>query len=80
MRNLCAGHPAKRSKAVPKTQRAFMGRSFGNYSNVRYELWIDGSEHPTHPTFNLHQMIDQYDAEAAHVLSDVLAALKARWS
>jgi hypothetical protein len=79
MRNLCAGHPAKRSVGVPKTQRAFMGRDFGDYPNIQYELWEDGSARPTHPSFNLHQMIENYEPEAAQMLGGVLAALKTRW-
>lgn len=79
LRNLCAGHPANRSLGVQKTQRAFMGRNFGDYPDIRYELWEDGSASPTHPSFNLHKMIRQYDLEAAQVLDAILAALKTRW-
>jgi|SRR5271169_9664 len=78
-RNLCAGHPAKRSVGVPKTQRAFMGRDFGQYRNIEYELWEVGSAHPTHPSFDLRKMIDDYELEASGVLDSVLAALKTRW-
>lgn len=78
-RNLCAGHPAKRSFGVPKSQRAFMGRSFGTYSNIQYELWEEGSQTPTHPTFDLKQMIVDYEQEAVQVLDVVLTTLKTRW-
>lgn len=56
VRNLCAGHPASRTFGVPATQRTFMGRSFGNYDRIMYELW-DASGVITHPVFNLRQMI-----------------------
>ncbi len=79
MRNLCAGHPAKRSFGVPSTQRAFMGRNFGDYPSIQYELWESGSASPTHPSFNLHQMIERYAPDAAQVLDGALAALKKRW-
>src|SRR6266850_2533709 len=43
LRNICAGHPAKkdRPKAVPLT-RTFMGRAFGDYNAIRYEQWQAG--------------------------------------
>ena len=55
-----------------------MGRSFGNYDRIMYELW-DASGVITHPVFNLRQMIQDYDGEAAQALQNVLAAMKARW-
>lgn len=79
MRNLCAGHPAMRKIGVPVAQRAFMGRSFGTYSRIQYELWEEGSGKSTHPTFNLRQMIDDYEQEAVQVLKTILATLKTRW-
>ena len=56
-----------------------MGRKFGDYPNIKYELWEDGSARPTHPSFDLRQLIGEYAMEAAQVLEDVLTALKARW-
>lgn len=79
IRNLCAGHPAKRSIGVVRPQHVFTGRNFGGYSNVQYELWEDGSAKPVHPSFDLRRMIDDYDPEAAEVLNNVLDTLKARW-
>src|SRR6266404_3083855 len=58
-RNICAGHPARRSYGVAGTQRAFMGRSFGNYDRVTYELWDANMPNPTHPSFNLRHMIEE---------------------
>lgn len=79
-RNLLAGHPAKRKFGVPATQRAFMGRNFGTYRSIKYEMFDAQSSKTTHPTFNLRQMIDEYDAEAAQVLDKILAAMKSRWA
>lgn len=78
VRNRCAGHPASRTLGVPATQRAFMGRSFGKYDRITYELW-DARGLIEHPVFNLRQMIQDYDGEAAQVLQSVLAAMTARW-
>src|SRR6202158_707216 len=71
-RNVCAGHPANRDRGVPASQRSFMGRSFGNYTHVTYELWDDATETTTHPSFNLQKMIDDYDKEARDLLKIVL--------
>jgi hypothetical protein len=79
IRNLCAGHPAKRSVGVPTTQRAFMGRDFGDYPSIHYEVFEEGSAAPKRPSFNLKAMLQTYDAEAAEVLKGVLSTLKARW-
>jgi len=78
-RNTCAGHPVRRTRGVLATQRAFMGRSFGNYNGVTYELWDAGAQKPTHPSFNFRQMIDGYDKEASQALSSVLISMKAQW-
>lgn len=79
LRNLCAGHPAKRTHGVPAVQRAFMGRSFGNYDAVRYELWDANTGRRTHPVVDLRQMVTSYDTEARIVLLDVLSAMKSKW-
>jgi hypothetical protein len=79
VRNVCAGHPANRTHGVPAPQRTFMGRAFGDYNRITYETWnADGTE-PTHPSFNLRQMIDDYDKQASTVLDNVLTAMKTRW-
>ena len=78
-RNLCAGHPAKRSMGVPATQRAFMGRNFGDYTGIQYELWEHGAAQPAHPTFNLRKLIEGYDTEGARILHDILIVMKKRW-
>jgi hypothetical protein len=78
-RHRCAGHPARRSHGVPATQRTFMGRSFGKYDHISYELWDAGTKQRTHPTFNLRHMVDDYDKEASRILCDVLTSMKSKW-
>lgn len=77
IRNLCAGHPANRGNGA---QRTFMGRRFGDYNHIQYELW-DARDplHPSHPTFDLSAMIRAYDVEGAQALSYVLRSLATRW-
>lgn len=80
VRNLCAGHPANRAKGVPATQRTFMGRGFGHYNQIRYELWdARAPRQPSHPAFNLSAMIKAYDAEGPQTLNTVLCALATKW-
>lgn len=74
-RHLCAGHPAHRAHG----QRVFMGRCFGDYGCIRYEIWDAQTGKTTHPTFNLRRMIDAYDEEAGDLLGTVLTAMKAIW-
>jgi hypothetical protein len=78
VRNLCAAHPAKRGHKSP--QRTFMGRNFGNYNRIQYELWdARVPTQPSHPTFDLGAMIKSYDDEAAQTLRAVLDAMAAKW-
>ena len=80
IRNLCAGHPAKRTRGTSATQRTFMGRRFGSYNEIRYELWdARNPDWPSHPTFNLRKMIKGYDAEGTRILKKVLCALATKW-
>ncbi|HZS63679.1 MAG TPA: hypothetical protein VFA53_04175 [Xanthobacteraceae bacterium] len=78
-RHLCAGHPANRNHGVPAPQRTFMGRGFGSYDRIQYELWDASTGQITHPVFDLRQMIDHYDSEASTVLGGVLSAMKSKW-
>jgi hypothetical protein len=79
-RNLCAGHPAKRAHGVPATQRTFMGRHFGDYNRIQYELWdAQAPKQPTNPTFDLGAMIKAYDGEGAEALNAVLCSLITKW-
>jgi uncharacterized protein with HEPN domain len=79
LRNMCAGHPAKkdRPKSMPVT-RTFMARGFGDYSAIRYEKWqSDGSR--SFPTVNLGELIDSYAAEAEALLGQILQSMKHQW-
>jgi len=78
-RHLCAGHPANRSHGVPAPQRTFMGRSFGEYGRIQYEMWDAHTGSLTHRVFNLRQMINGYDLEAQAVLNVVLSTMKSKW-
>jgi hypothetical protein len=79
VRNVCAGHPANRAHGLPAPQRTFMGRSFGNYNRVSYELWDASTQGITHPSFILRQMIDDYDRQASQILQNVLTTMKSKW-
>jgi hypothetical protein len=78
-RNLCAGHPANRSQHMPSPQRTFMGRNFGTYRNIQYELWDANAGETTHPQFDLGTLLHDYDAEASQLLGAVLDHMKMRW-
>ncbi len=56
-----------------------MGRSFGNYDRIQYELWDASTGQTTHPVIDLRQMINRYDAEASVVLKGVLSTMKSKW-
>jgi hypothetical protein len=80
LRNVCVGHPAK--KALPKhpLSRSFMGRHFGDYDLITYELWTQGSRDPApHPRVPLGALLDACAAEAEAQLSAVLVEMKKRW-
>lgn len=79
LRNVCAGHPAKRDrpKSVPLT-RSFLGRMFGGYGTLKYEQWEPGVG-TTHPQVRLGELLDSYAVEAERVLSRVLECMHARW-
>ena len=78
-RNLCSGHPSNQSHRRPAPQRAFMGRGFGNYKEIRYEVWDAQTHTATHPTFDLGSLICAYETEAEKILLDILADMKQRW-
>ena len=80
IRHLCAGHPANRSRGVrDPPKRTFMGRSFGGYEEIQYEMWDAATDTSTHPVFNLRKMITDYDLEAKQVLDTVLSTMKSKW-
>jgi hypothetical protein len=75
LRNRCAGHPANKTIGGGSL-RSFMGRGFGPYERITYEQYDSSTRTRTHPTFNLKALINSYDAEAARLLSAVLAEMK----
>ena len=77
LRNICAGHPAKKDRPKPVV-RSFMGRNFGGYDAMTYELWKKGAG-TTHPKVALGALIDAYAGEAGAQLAAVLAKMKNRW-
>ncbi len=79
LRNICAGHPAKRDRPLtsPLT-RTFMGRNFGGYSLLTYEQWqTEGGI--SHPAVDLGELMDQYAEEAENRLLFILGSLKQQW-
>lgn len=79
VRNYSAGHPAKRSHGVPATQRTFMGRRFGKYNQINCEMWDAQKGIPTYLSFDLGQLIHDYDIEASTFLKTVLSTMKTKW-
>jgi hypothetical protein len=89
IRNICAGHPAKKDRPSNKRlKRTFMGRSFGNYSLFHYEQWEKPMssqksnnilDNITHPEINLGKLIDEYSEEATNKLIEILQSMKNRW-
>ena len=90
LRNLLAGHPARRTHRIQGTQRAFMGRRFGTYDRLTYELWDSFAASlpqpagkvfrgTSFPTVNLRQMIIDYADEAAAALQTVYETMQSRW-
>jgi hypothetical protein len=78
-RNLCAGHPAKQLRGQPAPRRAFMGRMPRTYRHVEYEVWDAGTDTISHPIFDLRDLIERYDSEAAQILQTALNEMKRRW-
>lgn len=64
LRNICAGHPAKKDRPLAKPfTRTFMGRSFGDYKTITYEQWQEGVGR-TSPDVQLGALLDAYVVEA----------------
>lgn len=79
LRNICAGHPAKRDRPKGRALvRSFMGRMFGNYDSFKYEQWEQGVGR-THPEVELGGLIDAYAIEAEAKLLEILEAMRERW-
>lgn len=89
IRNICAGHPAKKDRPSDKPRmRTFMGRSFGNYSSFHYEQWEKPMSTPKsnnifgnikHPEIKFGKLIDEYSEEATNKLIKILQSMKKRW-
>jgi hypothetical protein len=88
LRNVCAGHPAKKDRPnKTPVSRTFMRRQFGKYSAITYEQWQDDiiksrpiMEKISHPSVNLGELIDRYADEAVIELTEVLKSMKKQWS
>lgn len=79
LRNLCAGHPARRDpRGTLPLARCFMARGFGGYERFQYEQWEQGVG-TTYPSINLGQLLDEYAVEATGALTEVLAAMRHQW-
>jgi hypothetical protein len=80
LRNECAGHPVRRDRprTTPMT-RTFMGRSFGDYAEITYERWENGTG-ITHPKVAVGALFDQYEVEAEAQLQSILCGMKQRWT
>lgn len=77
LRNICAGHPAKKTgKKTDPHYRTFMGRNFGNYDSLTYELFDSTKQTSTHPKVNLRKMIGEYDVQASGYLNAAFNELK----
>jgi hypothetical protein len=75
LRNDCAGHPANRQGGAVRT---FMGRGFGDYSEVSYER-LESPDSISHPRVKLGAKIDDYANEVRPTLAAVLNTMKENW-
>lgn len=76
LRNICVGHPARKDR--PKTSlltRTFMGRGFGDYSEIVYEKW-EYPDKTSHPRVKLSELILGYEHEAENELYRICQHLK----
>lgn len=79
LRNIAAGHPAKKSVGELGPLRSFMGRQTKTYQHITYELWDAASQKTTFPVVNLGQLIDAYDREASYRLETILLHMRQVW-
>lgn len=77
-RNLCGGHPVNKGKDGNR-ERAFMGRAFGNYKKVKIEVWNQKKKKTEFREIELVNLIDEYSAEAANLLQDIVSLLPIKW-
>ena len=90
IRNICAGHPAKKDRPKHESiKRTFLRRNFGSYLLIEYEQWkkpktsrkpTDIFENISHPKVRLGEIIDDYSKEAGDVLNKILQSMRAQWS
>lgn len=92
IRNICAGHPAKKDRPTNEPlKRTFMGRFFGNYSSFHWEQWEKPISTPdaktardpvrniSHPEIELGKLIDEYSKEATTKLEEILQSMQKQW-
>ncbi len=78
-RNLCAGHPVNKGKKEGLKERAFMGRSFGDYNEVKIEVWNEKKKKREFRKIKLANLIDEYSIEAAALMKDIINLLPSKW-
>lgn len=89
LRNICAGHPAKRNrpKSKPLT-RTFMRRDFGGYSLLTYEKWekpkstgpsVSPFANISHPEVELGNLMDEYEIEVCEILYKIYNFMESEW-
>lgn len=79
LRDICAGHPAKKDKprGAP-VRRTFMPLHFGSYDEIWHEQGEQGVG-TTHPRVRFGALLDAYAEEVERLLSEILARMKERW-
>ena len=79
LRNLCGGHPVGKKGPLGKQERAFMGRCPSTYDKLSIEVWSEAKRKTEFREINLGKLIDEYAAEAANYLQDIIAVLPTKW-
>jgi hypothetical protein len=78
LRVACAGHPVDRGKPGCR-ERAFLGRSFGSYRWIMYEVWREAACESDFPQIELGDLMDRYAEEASCALAEILRILEMEW-
>lgn len=78
-RNLCGGHPVSKGKKEGSKERAFMGRSFGDYNEVKIEVWNEKKKKREFKKIRLGKLIDDYSNEAANLMRDIVNLMPNKW-
>jgi hypothetical protein len=79
LRDIVAGHPAKKSHGEPASIRSFMGRKFGGYEKITFER-SDEKNGVIFPEIALGNLLDDYAAEAKKQLQNILECMRKHWS